>query len=397
MVRRVTMKTNFRNVLLSGAIIASLNLGGAHSVGALDALPLGYSDLVPEVDFGPAMSSLVNIGSTPCTVKSSNVSALPVTTKIDLPPADLMQFAGALGTMKSNSSSLVTLDCSSNLQFDGTEKIITGTVTNTALSLKGTFSLKCSFKQSLTVSASLSFGMAVKGGSQLSINPSTAVIPISCGIRIEMSDGTTVTAAVEGSAGVGETAPCEGESDRSCVGIAADTKVTVTSATGALKGYVGNGTYSFKDSFTLPSINENLGQVGSLLGKSSVSAYRSVPQATSNVGVMKIAFVPGAAKTEILYPAVVVGSKTIFGKNATYGAIASPKAKCVFTAVKGAKQFALPAVTANAQGATTTKKLTAVQATAMSKALGIKAGSVFTLRAKCGTATTNQNVVYGNS
>ena len=391
------MKTTFRNVLLSGAIIASLSLGGANSAGALEALPPGYSDLVPEVDFGPAMSSLVNIGSTPCTVKSSNVSTLPVATKIELPPADLMQFAGALGTMKSNSSSLVTLDCSSNLEFDGTEKIITGTVTNTALSLKGTFSLKCSFKQSLTVSASLSIGMAVKGGSQLSIIPTTVPIPISCGIRIEMSDGTTVTAAVEGSAGAGETAPCEGTTDRTCVGIVADTKVIVTSATGALKGYVGSGTYSFKDSFTLPSINENLGQVGSLLGKSSVRSYRSVPQVTDNTGVMKIAFVPGAAKTEILYPAVIAGTKTVFGKNATYGAVSSPKAKCVFTAVKGAKQFALPAVTANAQGATATKLLTAAQATAMSKALGMKTGSAFTLRAKCGTATTNQNVVYGNA
>ena len=126
------MKTTFRNVLMGGAIIASLSVGSANSAGALDALPPGYSDLVPEVDFGPAMSSLVNIGSTPCTVKSSNVSALPVATKIDLPPSDLMQFAGALGTMKSSSSSLVTLDCVSNLQFDGTEKVITGTVTNTS-------------------------------------------------------------------------------------------------------------------------------------------------------------------------------------------------------------------------------------------------------------------------
>ena len=391
------MKITLRNLVMGGAIIASLSVGSANSAGALDALPPGYSDLVPEVDFGPAMSSLVNIGSTPCTVKSSNVSALPVETKIDLPPSDLMQFAGALGTMRSSSSSLVTLDCVSNLQFDGTEKVITGTVTNTALNLKGTFSLKCSFKQSLAVSASLSFGMAVKGGAQLSINPTTVVIPISCGIRIEMSDGTTVTAAVEGSAGAGETAPCEGATDRSCVGIVADTKVNVTSATGALKGYVGSGTYSFQDSFTLPSINENLGQVGSLLGKSSVRAYRSVPQATGNAGVMKIAFVPGTAKTEILYPAVAAGTKTIFGKNATYAAVSSPKAKCVFTAVKGAKQFALPALTANAQGATTTKKLTATQATKMSKALGVKTGSAYVLRAKCGSATTNQNVVYGNS
>ncbi len=392
------MQTAFRNVLLGGAtVIASLSVGVANSAGALGALPPGYSDLVPEVDFGPAMSSLVNIATTACTVKSSNISALPVATKIDLPPADLLQFAGVLATMKSSSSSLVTLDCVSNLQFDGTEKVITGTVTNTALDLKGTFTLKCSFKQSLAVSASLSFGMAVQGGSQLTVNPTQTAIPVSCGIRIEMSDGTTVTAAVEGSASAGEVAPCTGATERSCVGIAADTKVKVTSATGALKGYIGSGTYSFQDSFTLPSINENLGQVGSLLGKSSVRAYRSVPQATSNVGVMKIAFVPGAAKTEILYPVIVAGQKTIFGKDATYGAVSSPKARCVFSAVKGVRQFALPAVTANAQGATIAKKLTAAQANGMTKALGIKTGSAFVLRAKCGTATTNQNVVYGNA
>jgi hypothetical protein len=392
------MNTTFRNVLLGGAaVIAAISVSSVNSAGALNALPPGYSDLVPEVDFGPAMSSLVNIATTACTVKSSNVSALPVATKIDLPPADLMQFAGALGTMKSSGTSLVTLDCASNLQFDGTEKVITGTVTNAALALKGTFSLKCSFKQSFTVSASLSIGMAVKGGSQLIVSPTTTPIPISCGIRIEMSDGTTVTAAVEGSAGGGETAPCEGATDRTCVGIVADTKVIVTSATGALKGYVGSGTYSFQDSFTLPSINENLGQVGSLLGKSSVRAYRSVPQAMGNAGVMKIAFVPGAAKTEILYPAVVAGTKTIFGKNATYGAVSAPGAKCTFTAVSGKRQFVLPSVTANAQGATATKTLTSAQATAMAKSLRLKEGSAIVLRAKCGKATTNQNVVYGAS
>ena len=108
-------------------------------------------------------------------------------------------------------------------------------------------------------------------------------------------------------------------------------------------------------------------------------------------------YLPGTAKTEILYPAVVAGTKSAFGKNATYGAVSSPKAKCVFTAVKGAKQFALPALTANAQGATATKVLTSAQAAAMAKSLRLKVGSAFVLRAKCGSATTNQNVVYSIS
>jgi hypothetical protein len=98
-----------------------------------------------------------------------------------------------------------------------------------------------------------------------------------------------------------------------------------------------------------------------------------------------------------LYPAVVAGAESSFGKNATYGAVSAPKAKCVFTAVKGSRKFALPAVTANAQGATATKVLTSAQAAAMAKSLRLKVGSAFVLRAKCGSATTNQNVVYSIS
>ena len=392
----MTKQNTMRNVFFGGAVLVAAFISGSQA-SAIDALPAGYGDLVPEADFGPAMSTLVKIGTTSCVVKSSNVSGLPVQTKLDLPPADLMQFAGILADIKTKSASLVALDCTPTILFSATEKTITGTVANKGLGLTGSFSLKCSFKQSVTINASLSFGMAVAGGARMSIDPTTSTIPISCGIRIVMSDATTMNGTVEGSAVIGAAAPCEGAVENSCVGIVADTKVTVTSGTGELKGYVGSGTYTFQDSFTLPEINDSLGQVGSALGKSSVSAFRLAPRVAGSAGTMNISFVPGAPKTEILYPAVVAGAKSAFGKNATYAAVSSPKAKCVFTAVKGAKQFALPAVIANAQGATTTKKLTATQATKMSKALGIKAGSAFVLRAKCGSATTNQNVVYSIS
>ena len=392
----MTKQNTIRNVFFGGAVLISAFISSG-TASAINALPAGYGDLVPEADFGPAMSTLVKIGTTSCVVKSSNVSGLPVQTKLDLPPADLMQFAGILADIKTKSNSLIALNCTPTILFTATEKTITGTVANKALGLTGSFSLKCSFKQSMTVNASLSFGMAVTGGARMSIDPTTSTIPISCGIRIVMSDETTMNGTVEGAAVVGAAAPCEGAAENSCVGLSANTKVTVTSATGELKGYVGSGTYTFQDSFTLPEINDSLGQVGSVLGKSAVSAFRLTAQAIGSAGSMSITFVPGAAKTEILYPAVVAGSKSSLGKNATYGAVSSPKAKCTFTAVKGNKQFALPVVTANAQGATTTKVLTAARALSMSKQLGLKVGNAFVLRAKCGTATTNQNVVFRNT
>ena len=389
---------SIHKVIFGGvALISTLVFGPNSSAGAIDALPAGYGDFVPEVDFGPAMSTLVDIGATPCVVKSSNVSSLPAQTKMDLPPADIMQFLGVLTEMKRSSTSLVAFECTPTIRFTAAETSITGKVSNQSLGLTGTFLLKCSFKQSITVTTSLEIGMSVQGGSRMSISPTNSSIPISCGIRIALSDQSTLSGTVEGTAIVGTEAPCVGSTDNSCVGISADTQVVVTSGTGELKGYVGSGTYTFQDAFTLPKINESLGQAGQALGKSSVRAMRSVPRTENGTGAMNIKFVPGAAKTEILYPAVVAGTKSAFGKGATYAAVSAPKAKCVFTAVKGSKQYALPAVTANAQGATVTKALTPAQATGMSKALGLKVGAGFVLRAKCGTATTNQNVVFRNT
>jgi len=392
----MTKNRAIRKTLIGAAVLVSALLTGG-AVSAVDALPAGYGDFVPEVDFGPAMSSLVNIGTTPCVVKSSNVSSLPAQTKMDLPPADLVQFIGVLSQMKTDSSSLVAFDCTPTVNFTASEKSVTGTVANKALGLTGSFLLKCSFKQSITIAASLEIGMALQGGSQMSVSPTNSIVPISCGFRIVLSDKTTMNGTVEGSATIGATASCVGSSDKSCVGIAANAQVIVTSATGKLKGYVGSGTYTFQDAFTLPKLNDSLGQAGFLLGKSSVRALRYSPKVAGIAGALNIAFVPGASKTEILYPAVVAGAKSSFGKNATYGAVSAPGAKCTFTAVSGKRQFVLPSVAANAQGATATKTLTSAQATAMAKSLRLKEGSAIVLRAKCGAATTNQNVVYANS
>ena len=392
----MTKNRAIRNTFIGAAILVSTLLAGG-TASAEDALPVGYGDFVPEVDFGPAMSTLVNIGTTPCVVKSSNVSSLPAQTKMDLPPADLMQFVGVLNQMKANSSSLIAFECTPTVNFTAAEKSITGTVTNKALGLTGSFLLKCSFKQSVTITASLELGMALPGGTQMSVSPTNSAIPISCGIRIVLSDETTMNGTVEGSATIGATKQCEGSSDKSCVGIQADAQVVVTSATGQLKGYIGTGTYTFQDAFTLPKLNDSLGQAVFLLGKSSVRALRSSPKVADSTDALNIKFARGAAKTEILYPASVAGAESSFGKNSTYGAVSAPKAKCVFTAVKGSRQFALPAVTANAQGATVTKVLTSAQAAAMAKSLKLKVGSAFVLRAKCGSATTNQNVVYSIS
>lgn len=84
----MTKNRAIRNTFIGAAILVSTLLAGG-TASAEDALPAGYGDFVPEVDFGPAMSTLVNIGTTPCVVKSSNVSSLPAQTKMDLPPADL--------------------------------------------------------------------------------------------------------------------------------------------------------------------------------------------------------------------------------------------------------------------------------------------------------------------
>ena len=360
------------------------------------ALPAGAGDFVPTIDLSADLASLVNVVSSPCTVSESNISVMPVGGTLTLPPTDIAQFLSALTAIKAKADSRVALSCSPELKMSGEERTISGTVTNAALSLSGSFTLKCIFQESLSAKANLSFGLGVKGLMQLDVVSASVAMPMTCAMSMSLGGGTTVAGTVDGLAKIGSTVSqsCTGSTLESCVPLSVDAKVSVTSATGKFAGLVGTGTYSFTPSFTVPSLNGNLGLLTGQLKSSSVRASRAVVRTTNTSGSMSIDFAAGKAKTEILHPVVSSSGSSSFGKGLRYGAVSTPKDKCIFTAVKGKKKFSFPALTAASNGATASKVVTAAQSKAMAKALGIKANAAFSLQAKCGKTITTQTVTY---
>ena len=360
------------------------------------ALPAGAGEFVPTIDLSADLASLVSVVSSPCAVSESNISVMPVGATLTLPPTDFAQFLSALTAIKAKADSRVALLCSPELKMSGEERTIKGTVTNAALSLSGSFSLKCIFQESLSAKANLSFGLGVKDLMQLDVVSASVAMPMTCAMAMSFGGGTTVAGTIDGLAKIGSTISqsCTESTLESCVPLLVDAKVSVTSATGKFAGLVGTGTYSFAPSFTVPSLNGNLGLLAGQLKAQSVRASRAVVRTTNTSGSMSIDFAAGKAKTEILHPAVSTAGTSSFGKGLRYGAVSTPKNKCVFTAAKGKKKFSFPALTTASNGATTSKIVTPAQSKAMAKALGMKAKAAFSLQVKCGKTTTTQSVTY---
>lgn len=359
-------------------------------------IPAGAGDFVPTIDLSADLASLVNVVSSPCAVSESNISVMPVGATLTLPPTDIAQFLSAIYAIKTKADSRVALLCSPELKMGGEERTIKGTITNSALNLSGSFTLKCIFQESLSAKATLSFGLAVKDLMQLDVVSASVAMPMTCAMAMSFGGGTTVSGTIDGLAKIGSTVSqsCTGSTLESCVPLSVDAKVSVTSATGKFAGLVGTGTYSFTPSFTVPSLNGNLSLLTGQLKAQSVRASRAVVRTTNTSGSMRIDFAAGKAKTEILHPVVSSSGSSNFGKGLRYGAVSAPKEKCIFTAVKGKKKFSFPALSAGANGATASKVVTAAQSKALAKALGIKVNSAFSLQAKCGKTTATQAVAY---
>lgn len=377
--------------------IASIGTG-VHQVGASAApLPAGIGDFVPTVDFGSALKDLVSLASTPCKVSQSNVAELPIGDTLTLPATDLLKAMAIGNAVKAKSDSLIAMSCAAGLSLAGTEKAISGTITNSSLGLSGSFALKCQFKQDLKVSADLSIGMALARGASLEVKSGDNTIPMTCAMSASLSDGTSMSGVVEGAAKVGtvNSDACTGDTQRSCVPLSISATVTVTSTSGKLSGYVGSGTYDLKPSFTIPPLNDNLGQFLSLLGKSAVRTSSLHPRASGNAGSMKINFTPGASRTEIVYPVVSSTGSSTLALGGYFGATGPRTTNCLFSVAKGKKSYVFAKVKSGADGSTPTKVLTSAQYGAIKKQLVAKPGTSLKMTVACGTAKATQSVTLG--
>ena len=386
-----------RVVLVFGVVCAGLVASQVTSVSASSPLPVGAGDFVPTIDLGSALADLSNIPSTTCKVGSSNISELPVGEALTLPASDLMKALAVANAMKAKSDSLVALACSASMTIAGQEKEVTGTIANAVLGLSGTFALKCTFKQDLRVDADLSMGLALPRGAAVSVRSADKTIPVTCSMAATFTDGTSVTGSVDGTAEVGslKSDSCVGDTQVSCMPLAISAKVTVTSTTGKLAGYTGSGTYDLKPSFTLPTLNSNLSQLQSAIGKSSVRAFRTAFSAASREGSMRIAFTPGVARTDIVHPAVATDGSSVFGVGSLMAAVGPRSTKCTYAVARGRRTVTLATVTSSSTGIMPTQSVSKKQYDAVRKGLGAKSGSTLTFVAACGKVRATQAVRLG--
>lgn len=363
-------------------------------------LPAGAGDFVPTVNLASTLSDLAQPGNTQCSVVSTNVVSIPVGDTLTF-PVDPMKGLALVNGLKSRADSLVSMTCTQALSMAGTERVITGSITSEALSLSGTFTLACTFRENIKVTAELTAGLGLAKGAAVIVKTADKSIPMVCSMSATFPDGTSLSGTVDGSARVGslESDACAGDTQLSCVPLAINANVKVTSTTGKLSGFTGSGVYSLSPSFTLAKLNDELGLLKSTIGKSSVTASsarveRLVPRVASTTGKMSINFAPGASRTDIVHPAVKDGTSTL--AVGSYLAVAGPRAaKCSFSVTRGKKSFALATIKTSATGITPTKTVTAAQYGRMKKALAAKPGTALKLAVVCGTSKSSQAIRLG--
>ncbi|MBU6226310.1 MAG: hypothetical protein KGQ43_01860 [Acidobacteria bacterium] len=380
-----------------GVVLSVATTSVVNSVQASAALPSGASNFVPVIDLGSALGDLATLASTPCKVGSSNINELKAGDSLTLPATDLMKALAVANELKAKSDSLVDLTCSPSMIVSGSEKSVAGTVTNVALGLSGTFALKCTFRQSLQIDATLRIGSSLPRGASVVVRGADKQIPMTCSMTANFTDGTSITGSVDGFADVGnlKSDSCTGDTRVSCVPLAITAKVTVTSTTGKLAGYTGTGTYTLTPAFTMGSLNENLATLQQAIGKSSVRVSRAVGAASSREGSLNIDFTPGSPRTDIVYPVVAADGSSTVGTGSLIAATGPRKAKCSYALTSGKRSATIVSFVSSTTGVMPTHTVTKKQYDSVRKTLGAKPGSQLSLVVACGKTRATQAVTLG--
>ena len=386
-----------RTLLTIGGMLACITTLSVGNVSATSPLVAGAGDFVPTVDLGSALADLATLSSTPCKVDSSNINELKSGDGLTLPATDITKALAVAGELKAKSDSLVSLSCSTSMIVSGSEKSVTGTVTNAALGLSGSFALKCTFRQDLQIDASLSIGSALPRGASAVVRSANKQIPVTCAMNASFTDGTSMTGTVDGVADVGnlKSDSCVGDARVSCVPLAVTANVTVTSTSGKLAGYTGSGTYTLTPSFTVNSLNDNLSTLQQAIGKSSVRAFRVVSAVSNREGSLKINFVPGTSRIDVVYPVVAADGSSTFATGSLIAATGVRSTKCSYAVTRGKKSVSIAAFVSPSSGVMPTRAVTKKQYDTIRKTLGAKPGTALTLVVACGKTRATQSVTLG--
>lgn len=377
----------------------ALPTGGANA--DLPPLPEGYEDFdfVQELDLQTFIGGNTNpdVFGLRCTVTSaSNVA--------DSNPAvtEGFQFAGitALSVFPpvvADEDAVVVSRCTIPLTLPTNEVSTQALVNNDALVPlvgvdSGIFSLQCTVGASPDATVRLKVGGGVPGRVDIVATGLSAPIPFICSFEIlfqaeiESELQGTVEGTIDVMSSLTDTTLCNGRTTITCVPVELpDAVVTVTSASGALEGYVGSGTFSFENQFTLARMETLLKMAGDVDAFSGIRTRVSVATAkTGKISDLRLNLEPGSGAAKLLRPFVEPGTRvaTIANGQAML-AVTAPNAMCAFSAKRGSSAWkAIGSKRANADG----ESALALSGTVLNKfrSTGVKVGGTVSLRVACG-------------
>ena len=338
------------------------------------------ADLVVDADWSPVLGGIVDASSVNCRDGATTYKSV----------SDLEAGLSANPVRLLNS---ISLECKPTLAVDGKVVTITGTAKSESLGFSdGAFTLKCSFRSNLTVTATIEAGLKVPTLVAMK-NLVSNQLPVACSFNASSaSKGGSLIGTVEGLASIGSAASKQCAADAvACVPFSLDSAtVTVTDTTGTLDGLVGSGTYAYADTFQLKALSDVVTKLNATK-KALGLGVRNQPQAVADTATMKLTFAEGAGKSTILRPAPLkAGGQGIVSASEGVQVATAAGAKCSVTLANGAKKSTLTA-TAGADGvAVVTYSGTKLAATA--KKIGaVKRGKTLptvTVTAACSSGTT---------
>lgn len=386
-------------VCLAAATAFALPTGGANA--DLPPLPEGYEDF----DFAQELDLQTFIGgNTNADVLGLSCTVLSASNVADSNASitEGFQFAGlaALSVFTpvvADDDAVVVSRCTIPLTLPTDEVSTQALISNEALVPlvgidSGIFSLKCTVGASPDATVRLKVGGGVPGRVDIVATDLSAPIPFMCSFEILFQAEIvselhgTVEGTIDVMSSLTDTTLCNGRTTITCVPIELpDAVVTVTSASGGLEGYVGSGTFSFENQFTLARMETLLKMAGDVDAFSTVRTRAPLAAAkTGKIADLRLNLKPGSGAAQLLRPFIKPGARVATIANGqSIVAVAAPNANCAFSAKRGSGAWkAIGSKRANSNGESTL----ALSGTVLTKfrSTGVKVGGNVTLRVACG-------------
>ncbi len=394
--------------LVAGLFIVASPTSAYVKPSALPPLPDGYEEFVPTFDFQELIGSQITGASLvdmSCTVDSVTGTNLFSESDPEFTPLSrLMELPIAFA----DSDAEVVLECGIELGFPGEPQEISGSISNPAMSeflgtSSGAINMLCDINATPAVTIQMRFGGAVPGGADITAIGSDSRIPFVCNILIifEGEETSLLVGSVEGALEIfnpfASTTLCNRAQVISCVAIRLqDAQVEITSASGKFEGYVGSGTFSFQNQFTLPSIDSALSMAGvspARFGDSRLVASKR----TGRNATIQLDLEPGRNRASIVHPYKAPGrAMATIRDGEQIVVVSSQTGSCVISARRGTGTWKRVAQVGLNQDGAARLSLSGANL-ANFKSTGVIRNGIVTLRAACGpqrTWTDTKQVKY---